>query len=204
MDFKKLFEELRKGILGPTLDDGEVSGTENIVKICRENKWPISWAAYALATAYHETAHTMLPIKEFGGPKYFMRMYDISGSRPRMAAQYGNTAVGDGAKYFGRGYVQLTWKVNYANAEKKLGITGLVKNPDLALTLENASKILISGMADGWFSPGNSCRKHLPSTGLASFAQFVSARRIINGVDKNTLIAGYAIKFQDALLKAGY
>jgi putative chitinase len=204
MQFKRLFEELRKGILGPTLDSGEVGGTETIVNSCKSTGWPISWAAYALATAYHETAHTMLPIKEFGGYNYFMRMYDVTGNRPKMAAQYGNTSPGDGAKYYGRGYVQLTWKINYEKAEKICGIIGLAKNPDLALVKENAAKIMISGMETGWFSPGNSCKKHLPAAGLASLGQFTSARKIINGTDKNTLIATYAMRFQDALLKSGY
>jgi hypothetical protein len=32
---------------------------------------PLSWTAYALATAYRETASTMQPIKEYGGPSLF-------------------------------------------------------------------------------------------------------------------------------------
>jgi putative chitinase len=45
---------------------------------------PLSWTAYALATAYHETASTMQPIKEYGGQTYFTRMYDVAerGLRP--------------------------------------------------------------------------------------------------------------------------
>lgn len=205
MNEEILFGVLRNGReLGPTLTTDEVSGVKTILAACKKANWPISWAAYALATAYHETAHTMQPIKEYGGPTYFTRMYDIKGNRPKMASDMGNTAPGDGAKYFGRGYVQLTWKVNYARAEKECGIIGLVKNPDLALTTENASKILISGMSKGWFSPGKSCSKYLAASGLSTLNQFVEARKIINGTDKNTLVASYAINFQSALKQAGY
>jgi predicted chitinase len=46
----------------------------------------------------------------------------------------GNTEPGDGWKYRGRGYIQLTGKNNYAAASKEIfGDNRLVDNPDLAL-----------------------------------------------------------------------
>jgi putative chitinase len=198
------FDSIRKGnLLGPALTTDEVKGCEAILKACGNANWPVGWTAYALATAYHETAHTMQPIKELGGTAYFIRMYDIKGNRPTLAKAHGNTTPGDGAKYFGRGYVQLTWKDNYAKAEKLVPIPGLVANPDLALTVDNASKIMIRGMSEGWFT-GKSCGTYMSKTGPATTAQFTNARRIINGVDKNTTIAEYANQFQAALLIGGW
>lgn len=194
---KEFFDYVRKGILGPTLDQGEVDGCNVIIGAGRRAGWKTSWIAYALATAYHETSHSMLPISEFGGNAYFTRMYDIKGNRPTMAKQHGNTTPGDGIKYRGRGYVQLTWKDNYAKAEKLCGIKGLVANPDLAMIPENAAKIMISGMQGGWFT-GVGVAKYMPNE-LATVEQFKQARRIINGTDKADLIAGYAIEFQKAL-----
>lgn len=52
----------------------------------------------------------------------------------------GNTEAGDGFKYRGRGFVQLTGKANYAAAGKALGLD-LVKNPDLAADPDVAAKI---------------------------------------------------------------
>lgn len=194
------FDMVRKGkLLGPVLDKDEVSGCQALLKACGEANWPISWTAYALATAYHETAHTMQPIKEYGGPAYYRRMYDIEGNRPKLAKDNGNTTPGDGVKYFGRGYVQLTWKTNYAKAEAKVPIPGLVKNPDLALTVDNASKILIKGMGDGWFT-SKSCGTYLPKVGTATVNQLTESRRIINGTDKAEMIAAYGMHFQDALV----
>ena len=190
------FAKLRSGIMGPTLDDDEVTGTSAILEACAG--LPVSWTAYALATAYHETAHTMQPIKEYGGPKYFHRMYDPQGARPDFAKRNGNIYPGDGVKFCGRGYVQLTWRSNYKRAGDKLNVD-LIGGPDLAMSKDIAALILRHGMKDGWFS-GKSFASYLPASGPATAAQFQAARRIINGTDKQALIAQYASKFQDALI----
>lgn len=194
------FDLCRKGVMGPTLDNNEVRGSEAILDAMAG--LPVSWVAYALATAWHETAHTMQPIRELGGPRYLTRMYDVTGSRPALARKMGNTSPGDGQKYCGRGYVQLTWKINYKKAADKLGFP-LVGNPDLAMRPDIAAKIMREGMTEGWFT-GKAFRHYLPSEGKATKPQFTEARRIINGLDKSALIAGYALQFQTALWKGGW
>jgi predicted chitinase len=184
-------------LFGPTLDTKELEGLQEILKDCAKAKWPMSYVAYALATAYHETAHTMQPIKEFGGTAYYTKLYDVNGRDPARARLYGNTSPGDGAKYCGRGYVQLTWKVNYAKAGKELGID-LVNKPDQAMIPDIASDIMVKGMEQGWFS-GKKLSTYLPASGPAALDAYVSARRIINGTDKAALIAEYAMNFQEAL-----
>lgn len=199
MNRQEFFVEVRKGILGPTLDDGEVQGCEAILDAMAG--LPLSWCAYALATAYHETAHTMQPIREFGGPKYLTRMYDITGARPSLARQMGNTAPGDGVRYCGRGYVQLTWKVNYAKAGTALGVD-LVANPDKAMRGDVAAQVMRAGMVEGWFT-GKAFKHYLPGA-RGTLVQYQAARRIINGTDKAALIAGYAMQFEAALVKGGW
>jgi putative chitinase len=196
----KFFDTCRAGVMGPTLDNNEVSGCDAI--LAAMHGLPVAWTAYALATAWHETAHTMQPIKEYGGNAYFTRMYDITGQRPKLARQMGNTAPGDGPRYCGRGYVQLTWKANYAKAGAKLG-QDLVGNPDLAMRADVAAQILRHGMREGWFT-GKSFQSYLPAAGQADKAHFTAARRIINGTDKAALIAGYALQFQAALVAGGW
>ena len=117
---KKLFDTTREPLFRGRITQDQVDGINFLVKACREKNFRPSWIAYVLATAYHETAKTMQPIKEFGGHDYFMRMYDVSGRNPERARRMGNTNIGDGPRYCGRGYVQLTWKVNYDKAGRSI------------------------------------------------------------------------------------
>jgi putative chitinase len=194
------FDAMRTGLLGPTLSATEVDGCNALLKAMEGA--PISWAAYALATAFHETASTMQPIREYGGSIYFTRLYDVSGSRPQLAVKMGNTCAGDGPKYCGRGYVQLTWKNNYARAGKECGVD-LVQNPDIAMRPDIAAKIMRQGMERGWFT-GKGFSDYLPRSGHADQASFTNARRIINGTDKAAQIAEHALKFQVALEAGGW
>jgi putative chitinase len=202
------FDFLRDNrMLGPKISEGEFKGCDAIVSAFGEQGCPVSFVAYGLATAYLETAQTMQPIKEYGGTAYFTRMYDIKGARPAKARELGNLAPGDGAKYAGRGYVQLTGKANYAKATDKLRGMGfsvdLVAEPDRAMEPDIAAAIMAKGMIEGWFT-GRKLGDDLPARGPATLAQFTASRDIINGKDKQAEIAGYANDFQTALQEGGY
>jgi predicted chitinase len=88
----------------------------------------------ALATIGVETAG-FRPIKEWGDDAYFTEMYE---GRDDL----GNTEPGDGIRYHGRGFIQITGRANYSSYGKKLGVQ-LEDNPDLALDADIAAKILI-------------------------------------------------------------
>lgn len=184
--------------LGPSLTQDEVSGCEAILAACAG--WPLAWTAYALATPVVETAGTMQPIKEMGGEAYFRRRYDIQGERPDKARELGNLTPGDGARYCGRGYVQMTGRANYERAGRELGLP-LVDQPDLALQPDVAAKIMRRGMSEGWFT-GKSLGAYLPAE--ADIHQFSNARRVINGLDRAVEIAQYALEFQAALKAGGW
>lgn len=161
------------------------------------NKQPMEWIAYSLATTYHETGDhtgpTMQPIKEMGGYSYFQRMYDIEGERPYKAKELGNLTPGDGAMFCGRGFVQLTGRSNYQSQGDKHNID-LINDPDLMLTPGISAAVLVSGMVDGDFT-GKGFNDYTSGLGFDA----VNARRIINGTDKASLIAGYYEKFLYAL-----
>lgn len=186
------FTYVRQHLFKGKLTTAQVEGLNALLEATE--CWPVSWRAYALATAYHETAFTMQPIKEYGSHKYLDK-YD----QGKLAAALGNTPQDDddGQLYAGRGYVQLTGRANYAKAAKLLGLP-LLSQPDLALRADVAAKILRSGMESGWFT-GKSLKTYLPAE-IGTYEQFKQARRIINGTDKWDKIATEAAHFQKALL----
>lgn len=191
-DFAAFFNALRKEF--GSLRQSQVDGCNTLLSALKG--WPVSWTAYGLATAYHETAHTMHPIKERGGEAYFKRMYDIMGDRPAKARELGNVKPGDGARYAGRGYVQLTGRANYAQY-------GLADNPDDAMKPDVAAGVLRDGMEKGRFT-GKAMKDYLEVPFVQRPNDYIGARKIINGTDKAKMIADYAIKFEKALKAGGW
>lgn len=196
-DAGAFFDALRRnGLLG-TLDQSEVNGINNMLTEFGLADWPISYAAYGLATAFHETGGKMQPIKEWGGDAYFFRMYDMHGARPQVAKRLGNTQPGDGVKFAGRGLPQTTGRANYEKAKDFLGVD-CIANPDLLLDPKTAAKWMVHAMKIGLFT-GRKISDDLPRTGPATQHQFMMTRDVINGSDKAVKIAIEAMSFQQAL-----
>jgi predicted chitinase len=81
-------------------------------------------------------------LKEKGmGKDYFARKYDPAYS-PRTAKILGNKYPGDGEKYHGRGFIQLTGRDNYRMAQTALNIP-LLQQPELAERPDVAAKIAV-------------------------------------------------------------
>lgn len=198
MDRAKFFAAVRGPLFAGGMSTAQVSGTEAILNEAERRGTPLTHLAYMLATAFHETARSMQPIKEFGGKDYFTRMYDIKGSRPAKARELGNLSPGDGTKFAGRGYVQLTGRSNYSRAGEKIDVD-LIAKPDAAMVPSNAAKIMFVGMEEGWFT-----KKNLADYLKAGKPDYYGARRIINGLDRAADIAAYAKQFEAALRSAGY
>lgn len=156
------------------LSQQQVDGIEAL--LAATEGLPITHRAYLLASAKHETADTMQPIAEYGKGK----------GKP-----YGKPGRHGQAQY-GRGYVQLTWDDNYERADEALGLNGaLLKDFNLAMQPTIAAKILVRGCSEGWFT-GKKLADYLPG-------DYRGARRVVNGLDKADLIAGYAREFEAAL-----
>jgi len=114
----------------------------------------------AIATIGTEVP-SFLPINEYGGNAYFTKMYE--GRK-----DLGNTQPGDGARYHGRGYIQLTGRANYRAYGQKLGLP-LEQNPDLALQPDVAARILARYMKDRGIDK------------LAERGDWQGVRRAVNG-----------------------
>jgi putative chitinase len=192
---QNFFGEVRRKLFNGRLGSRQTEGMTAILNRFEAGPEPLDrrHLAYALATTHHETARSFQPIRERGGAAYLRNNYDITGNRPQLARANGNLEPGDGIRYSGRGFVQLTWKNNYRFAGEKLGID-LVARPDRALELPIATEILVRGMREGWFTG-----KTLSDYFNASDTDWIDARRIINGVDMARTIASYARIYFDAL-----
>ena len=186
LDKTVFFARLRSTLYRDALPQRAVDGLNFLIDR-KPAGWSDDWFAYALATTYHETAHTMQPIREKGGAAYFRRYEG--------RADLGNAKPGDGVKFHGRGYVQITGRRNYTDWSDRLKIN-LIDRPDDAMKPDVAVRILFEGMAKGTFT-GKSLRSY-------TSGEFdpVNARRIINGTDKARLIAGYHAEFLAAIRDA--
>jgi predicted chitinase len=72
---------------------------------------------------------------------YFSKKYDPKFA-PRTAKILGNKHVGDGERYHGRGFIQLTGRDNYRMASDALGID-LLNKPELAARPDIAAKVAV-------------------------------------------------------------
>lgn len=158
-----------------TLDDGD---TRLIINTCKKYGLLRNEAAYVLATARWETAHTMKPVREFGGEAYL-----------RQKKYY---------PHVGMGYVQLTWATNYQWATNRFGVD-FVGNPRLLLEPKYAAEILVVGMKEGAFTGRK--LSHFFNLKVSNWAE---ARRIVNGVDKKMQIAHLGVTYDNLLIDDGY
>lgn len=180
IDRKRFFDNVRSRF--GALSQAQVDGYNAILDVWEaRGLTDLRWLAYILATAWHETAFTMQPVREYGR----------GNGRP-----YGVRDAATGQTYYGRGYVQITWKANYEKLGRRLGLD-LVSNPDRALDPTIAARILVIGMQEGMFTG-----RRLSDYFAGGAAAWVTARRIVNGLDKADAIAGYARKYHDALTAA--
>jgi hypothetical protein len=155
----------------------QVEGLDFLLgKIEGDARWQdIPSVAYFLATIYHETGHTFKPVKELRGRP---------GTKIRaIQDRYWSTG------YYGRGYVQITWKKNYE-------LFGIQDTPEKALEPDTAYEIATRGMIEGLFTG-----KKLSQFCGEDKSDFTNARTVINGYDKASIIATYAVNL-DTILSA--
>jgi predicted chitinase len=184
MNMATFFSAIRP-MFGDQISTIQVDRIEAVVEGLEDRKVPIRHAAYILGTAHHESGR-FIHMQELWGPTPAQRRYEGR-------ADLGNVTKGDGKKFMGRGFVQITGRRNYTFWARRLGVD-LLKEPHLTTLIQYAVPILIDGMLEGTFTGKR----------LADFAKYRDMRRVVNQMDRADLIAVYAVDYEDALRKANY
>ncbi|MCY7291355.1 MAG: hypothetical protein LH615_04150 [Ferruginibacter sp.] len=185
---KKTYENLKTSF--GAFKNKQVEGFEAVFDEYEKLGWTDTrHLAYILATIWHEVNKTMQPIAEYGkgkGKDY--------GKRLRYNRKlYTNTQN----IFYGRGHTQNTWIDIYENLTK-VNVEGwdFVKNPDLLLQMKPSIWATFYAMKSGLYTG-----KKLNDYFNLEKTQPTNARRIINGIDKAELIAGYYTRFLKSIEK---
>jgi len=206
MDERTFFNYIRNAPFGGRLTTEQVNGVNRLLR-----RWEnllvsdVRLLAYALATSFHETAHTMMPVRETlaSSTASVIARLDAAkaaGKLPQVKTLYWRKDK-NGKSWYGRGDVQLTHESNYAKMEKITGIP-LTKDPDLALDPDNSATILFEGLLSGDSGKGDFTKYKLEDFFNDTTDDPIGARKVVNGTDKAKLIAGYYKNFLDAIKAA--
>ncbi|MCM2476490.1 hypothetical protein HGO38_23885 [Rhizobium sp. CG5] len=202
LDEQRFYARCRTELYGGRLKQAQVSGLSAILDSFqkRQPDGDLRLLAYILATAHHETARTLLPVRETlaATDALAIRRLDTAfaaGRLPQVKQPYWRCDA-EGKSWLGRGFVQLTHRRNYQRLGELLGVD-LVSDPDRAMQLDVAADVLVAGMLAGAFTG-----RRLGEFFDADHADWTSARRVVNGTDRAALIGGYGRVFFAALQPA--
>ncbi len=176
---------MRGTVFGGHLTQSAVDGLNALVAAWEEHgDGDTRKLAYILGTAFHE-CDRFRTMEEYASGAAYEGRRDL-----------GNTGIGDGKRFKGRGFVQITGRRNYKDWSDRLGID-LIASPERAAERRIAARICVEGMMLGTFTG-----KKLGDYINAERGDFVNARRVVNGTDRAELIAGHARSFLAVLERA--
>jgi hypothetical protein len=199
IDRQFFFDTVRDALFKGTLSQPQVEGMMAILNFweARMPEADLRWLGYILATAYHETAYTMQPVRETLAATDARAIETLENAYASGKLSWVKTPYWrpdeDGKSWLGRGLVQLTHKRNYEAMSELTGID-LVAEPDRAMEMDTAVSILIEGMVQGSFA-NHKLADHLNET----TDDWMNARRIVNGTDRAEKLADYGKTFLAAI-----
>lgn len=164
---------LQSGILAVITTEGSFNPKSEF----SYSKTPNDRLRLIFGTRLSDLTESQLALLKGDDVAFFSKVYEgVFGSK------YGNTAYGDGFKYRGRGFNQITFKTIYQKLSTIIGVD-IVSNPDLLNTIPVASDAVASYFAE-YFRVGTSVGIPSKFYGLNSFN------------DVNNLTLGTRIAFQ--------
>jgi hypothetical protein len=147
----------------------------NIIQAARDRQLTKPQIAYILATAEHES-DSFKTLEEYAEGNQYEDRVDL-----------GNTHKGDGVRFKGRGYVQLTGRLNYTRYTEITGLE-LVKLPIILMNRCALSVfVIVDGMTRGIYT-GRRLDEFVNETKV----DFRNARQVVNGHDRADKIAAQA------------
>lgn len=127
------------------------------------------WSMWISQTA-HETGGYRL-MREGWGPTDAQKRYEPGTS---LAARLGNTEVGDGFRFRGRGLIQITGRANYQKAGDDLGLD-LINDPDQAAISPGA------GLIAAWYWNTHNLNSYADNQDVEGATKVINGG--LNGID---------------------
>lgn len=223
LDRKKVFDGLKPILKVKDWTQQQVAGLDRLLDgferdaLIPDGKVGVQRAAYYIYTDWIETARTFTPIKEYGGPAYYIRRY---GAKTKKGKELGNDTDQEAVLYAGAGDVQLTGEDNFEEAEDMLrahyadivaeweAATGKIfdltvgDQPDDEDDVKNALypafsyAIMVGGTTLGLFGP--------PINRFINerTCKYGEARRCVNGTDRKDEFELYCPRIEKLLSNA--
>ncbi|MGO7115562.1 hypothetical protein ACCS79_03520 [Rhizobium johnstonii] len=215
MNNAKFYDIVRETVFGGSLTKAQVDGINALLSSCDDLGVSDSrHRAYILATPMIETGGSFEPVVESLSysvsaltAKFGNRISTAQANQFGRTAQHpadqvaigniiyggnwglknlGNTKLGDGYKFRGRGLVQTTGRRLYE-------LFGYADNPDAVCDVKVSAAIMVRGMRDGIFT-GKRLSDYLGKT-----TDWAGARRTVNGTDRAADVARFAQAYHQAL-----
>lgn len=143
-------------------------GTESLSFSQLSESFNYSIAALTMIFPRRITTEQALSLGRHSGETSVPKNRQVSIANLVYANRYGNSLPGDGYKFRGRGLKQITFKANYWQCGRDLGVD-LINDPDLLLQDKYAAR------SAGWFWKANNCNT------FADSGDFVGLTKRING-----------------------
>ena len=205
MNRAKFYAYLRQrnsGVFGTSLSQRQVEGMEALLDAgVRGRLSDLHHMANVLGQVYHETGGRMYPVREAfaSTDKGAMAALEKAWKAGRM--KWVKTPYWREG-WFGRGFIQITHKANYAKLGAAIGMN-LASRPDLALVPRISADIAVVGMRDGLFTGKRLSHYDFPDA--LGYGPDGNPRRIVNGRDgTDKKVAGYHRAFYNALIAGGW
>jgi putative chitinase len=113
MNLSNFFASIRTSLFSGELSQSQVDGINAILAAwTKHNGTDQRRLAYVLGTVYHEAGKGFVPVREGFAHTNEAAIADVTAmfNRKQISKNYASPDPANGQSYYGRGFVQITWK----------------------------------------------------------------------------------------------